>query len=195
MHKCLLLPLTVDAVWYEPTGRSSHSSAVVGQRLFLWAGNQSEIPRAHDSGEKRAFLSHVDVFHLQVGSWKQLITSGTPPLGVCGGDTCVAVDSDLHYFGGWCGHDMSCYHNSVHKLSTSSLQWRMLAPTTSKGRGPMKKDYCGMVAFKDGKENFLYVVGGHGPTPSSHQPGAQYEYDSRSTYTNEQHLFSLNKSE
>jgi len=159
----------------------------------LWAGNQERVPSVHDNSQKRAFLSRVEVFHLQSGSWEQQTTSGTPPLGVAG-YACVAVDSDLHYFGGWCGHG-DCYHNSVHKLSTSSLQWRVLAPTTTGGRGPMRKSHCGMVAFKDGEEEFLFMVGGWGPTPSSHQPGAQYEQKYGITWTNEQHMFSLSTSE
>ena len=183
----------METVWYEPTGRSSHSTAVVGQRLFLWAGNQATTPRVHDSDEKRAFLSHVDIFHLESGNWKQQATSGIPPLGVSG-YACVAVDSDLHYFGGACGHD-DCYHNSVHKLSTSSYQWKVLAPTTTEDRGPMKKRYCGMVAFKDGREDFLFVVGGEGSIPSTHQPSARYEQDGAFTYTNEQHMFSVNNGE
>ena len=164
---------------------------MVGERLFLWAGGSPDgiATLVHDSAEKRAFLSRMDVFHLQSGSWKQQTTSGTPPPGMFG-YTCVPVDSDLHYFGGGCGHGY-CYHNSVHKLSTSSLQWRVLAPTTTESRGPMKKRYCGMVAFKDGEEDFLFVVGGYGSTPSSRQPGAQYENDR----TNEQHMFSLSTSE
>ena len=158
----------------------------------MWAGNQEGIPNIHDSSQKRAFLSRVEVFHLQRGTWEQQTTSGTPPLGVQD-YTCVAVDSDLHYFGGSCGHG-DCKHNSVHKLSTS-FQWRMLAATTTEGGGPMRKSLCGMVAFKDGEENFLFVVGGIGPTPSSHQPGAQYEKDIVGTWTNEQHTFSLSTSE
>ena len=155
----------------------------------MWAGNQDDAPSVHDSAEKRTFLSRVDVYHLQRGSWEQQTTSGTPPLGMFG-YSCVAVDSVLHYFGGGCGHD-DCYHNSVHKLSTTSLQWRELAPTATEGRGPIKKCYGGMVAFKDGEEGFLFVVGGNGPTPSSRQPGAQYELYK----TNEQHMFSLSTSE
>ena len=124
----------------------------------MWAGGQDDAPCVHDSSKKRAFLSQVDVFHLQRGNWKQQTTSGTPPLGMFG-YACVAVDSDLHYFGGYCGHD-DCFHNNVHKLSTSSLQWRVLAPTTTEGRGPMGKGLCGMVAFKDGEEDLLFVVGG-----------------------------------
>ena len=156
----------------------------------MWAGYQEQTHDYHDSAKKRSFLSHVDVFNLQKGRWEQQPTSGTPPLGV-GGYACVAVDSDLHYFGGWCGHG-NCRHNSVHKLSTSSFQWMMLAPTTTRGSGPMKKSHCGMVSFKDGEENFLFVVGGRGPTPSSHQLGAQYTQDTKFTCTNEQHMFSLN---
>ena len=191
--KPLLLPLTVEATWYEPTGRIGHSTAVVGERLFLWAGNHVETAHTHDSAEKRAFLSRVEVFHLQSGSWEQQKTSGAPPLGV-GGYSCVALDSDIHYFGGHCGHG-DCYHNSVHKLSTSSLQWRVLVPTTKKGKGPMKKAFCGMLAFKNEEEDFLFVVGGLGPTPSSRQPGAQYQEGSEFTYTDEQHIFSLHTCE
>ena len=191
--KCLLLPLTAKAGLYEPAGRSSHSTAVVGESLFLWAGKQERLPRVHHNSEKRAFLSRVDVFHPQNGSWEQQTTSGTPPLEVCD-YACVAVDSDLHYFGGYCGHG-DCRHNSVHKLNTSSLQWRVLVPTTTKGKGPMRKSHCGMVAFKDGKKEFLFVVGGWGTTPSSHQPGAQYQQEDGSTLTNEQHMFSLSTSE
>ena len=177
-----------EAERHEPTSRYFHSTAVVGERLFLWAGNQEETPRTHDSADKRTFLSCVEVFHLQRGSWEQQTTSGIPPLGVAG-YACVAVDSDLHYFGGWCGHG-DCRHNSVHKLSTSSLQWRVLAPTTTGGKAPMKKAHSGMVAFKDGGEDFLFVIGGRAAI-SSWQPGVQYEHND----INEQHTFSLSTSE
>ena len=107
----------------------------------------------------------------------------------------VLYGDDLHFFGGHCGH-RSCYHNGVHKLSTSSLQWAMLSPTTSEDGAPMKKAYCGMVAFKDGEEAILFVVGGSGTTPSSRQPGAQYEeIFSGCVRTNEQHMFTLSTSE
>ena len=191
--KCFVLHLTAEAGWYQPAGRRGHSTAVVGQRLFLWAGNQEKAPRVHDTAEKRAFLSRVDVFHIQSGSWEQKSTSGTPPLGTWG-YACAAVDCDLHYFGGVCGHDV-CRHNSVHRLSTSSLQWKMLAATTTEGRRPMKKSFCGMVAFKDGEEDFLFVVGGMATTASSKQLGAQYVQRDRYLFTNEQHMFSMKTSE
>ena len=127
---------------------------------------------------KIRFISCVEVFHCETGDWIHQSTSGAPPLGVCGYG-CTAVGDTLHFFGGYCNHG-DCYHNSIHSLSTSSLHWVELSPTTSEGGAPMRKGFCGTVAFKDGEEDILYVVAGHGPTPSYRQPGAQYEAVGRS---------------
>ena len=179
---------------YEPTPRCLHKTVVIGGKLYMWAGLVKGLPPVHDSRKKRAVVSSVDVFHLESGDWVQQLTSGTPPLGVAG-YACAAVSDKLHYFGGYCVHG-HCYHNGVHKLSTSSLQWVTLSPTTSEDGAPMKKAYCGMVAFKDGEEDILFVVGGLGTTPSSRQPGAQYEKISDVIFRcNEQHMFTLSTSE
>ena len=181
--------------WREPAGRYNHSTAVVDNQLYLWGGDQHRMPKVHDSAEKRQFLSSVEVFDVNTGCWEQRTTRGTPPLGVWG-YSCVAVRNELHYFGGYCGHSSYCYHNSVHTLSTSTLQWRMLAPSTREGGAPMQKNRCGMVHFTDGEEDLLYVVGGWGPAPSSPQHGAQYLPDGiGGVRTNEQHIFSLSTSE
>ena len=195
LYRDLLFLLIVDE-WREPAGRRDHSTAVVDHQLYLWGGDQQGMPEVHDSAEKRQFFSSVEVFDVNTGCWEQHTTSGTPPLGVVG-FACVAVGNDLHYFGGYCGHH-GCYRNSVHTLSTSYLQWRMLAPSRTKGRArPMQKDRCGMVHFTDGEEDLLYVVGGRGhAVPSSQQHGAQY-YQSvfGDVLTNEQQIFSLSTSE
>ena len=190
----VLLLLTAAGGWRELAGRRRHSTAVVGEEVYLWGGGQDGLPRVHDSAEKRAFLSSVEVFNVNTGCWEQRTTRGTPPLGVWG-YSCVAVRNDLYYFGGGCGHDV-CFYNSVHTLSTSTLQWRMLAPTTSEDGAPMKKSGCGVVHFTDEEEDLLFVVGGYGPTPSSHQHGARYR-QARKGYsnTNEQHIFCLSTSE
>ena len=191
---CLIALLCTVSGGYEPTPRTGHKTVVIGGKLYMWAGWMRGLPRVHDSPEKRAFVSSVDVFHLESGDWVQQLTSGTPPLGVIG-YACAAVGDELHYFGGDCGHS-GCYHNGVHKLSTSSLQWVMLSPTTSEDGAPMKKAYCGMVAFKDGEEEILFVVGGSGTTSSSCQPGAQYKKISDVIFIcNEQHMFTLSTSE
>ena len=149
----------------------------------------------HVCQEKIRFISScVDVFHCENGDWVHQPTSGAPPLGVRGYG-CTAVGDTLHFFGGYC-YRGNCFHNSIHSLSTSSLHWVELSPTTSEGRAPMRKNLCGTVAFKDGEEDILYVLAGRGPTPTYCQPGAQYQVvDSVSVRCNEQHMFSLSTSE
>ena len=154
------------------------------------------MPNVHDM---RRFISCVEVFHCETGVWIHQPTSGAPPLGVRGYG-CTAVGDTLHFFGGNSNHmhaGNKVYHNGIHSLSTSSLHWVELSPTTSEGGAPMRKSYSGTVAFKDGEEDILYVVAGFGPTPSYRQPGAQYEatgYKDR-VRCNEQHMFSLSTSE
>ena len=59
-----------------------------------------------------------------------------------------------------------------------------------------KSKHGGVVHFTDEEEDLLFVVGGYGPTPSSHQHGAQYKQDDDDyVSTNEQHIFSLSTSE
>ena len=191
--------------WREPTGRMRHRTAVVDNQLYLWGGTQQGMPEVHDSAEKRQFFSSVEVFDVNTGCWEQRTTSGTPPLGVTG-YSCVAVRNDLHYFGGWCGHGdcfhdsghKDCYYNSVHALSTSTLQWRMLAPSTTEDGAPMKEKSCncGMVHFTDGEEDLLYVVGGmvHA-AQSSPLHGEECQLLYFCVCTHEQHIFSLSTSE
>ena len=151
------------------------------------------IPEVHDRPKKREFLSSVDVFQSDCGDWIRRETSGTPPLGARA-YSCAAVGDSLYYFGGDCEHD-KCYRNSVHKLSTSSLQWTMLSPSTSESGAPMRKMNSGMVAFRDGEEDILCVVAGYGLTPSHRQPGTKYEISGSHTWCNEQHMFSISSSE
>ena len=160
----------------------------------MWAGRIDGMPEVHDSQEKRRLISCVELFHCETGDWICQPTSGPPPLGV-DGYGCTAVGDTLHFFGGWCCHG-NCYHNCLHSLSTLSLHWVELSPTTSEGGAPMRKRDCGTVAFKDGEEDILYVVAGYGHTPLYCQPGAQYEtVGSDSVSCNEQHMFSLSTSE
>ena len=180
---------------YEPAARYGHTPLLVDGNLYMWGGWMDGIPQVHDSPEKREFLSSVDVFQSDCGDWIRRETSGTPPLGL-DGYRCAAVGDSLYYFGGYCGHD-DCYHNSVHKLSTSSLQWMMLSPTTSESGAPMRKINSGMVAFRDGEEDILCVLAGYSTlSPSHRQSGAQYKTnDHGSNWCNEQHMFSLTTSE
>ena len=180
---------------YEPNSRIRHKTIRVGSNVYMWAGRVDGMPKVHDSQEKRRFISCVEVFHSGIGEWTRQPTSGVPPLGVSGYG-CTAVGDALHFFGGWCNHD-DCCHNSIYSLSTSSLHWVELSPTTLGGGAPIRKSNCGTVAFKDGEEDILYIVAGHGPTPLQRQPGAQYKDAVTSDHVrcNEQHMFSLSTSE
>ena len=62
--------------------------------------------------------------------------------------------------------DMPRVHDSVHKLSTLSLQWMTLSPSTSESGAPGDEEVClcGMVAFRDGEEDILCVVAGYSST-------------------------------
>ena len=200
LDKIILLMLTSFLLLtaknrYEPDPRRGHQTIRVGSNVYMWAGEVKGIPRAHDSREKRQFVSCVEVFHSERGDWTRQPTSGTPPLGVRGYG-CTAVGDALHFFGGHCNHGL-CYHNSIHSLNTSSLHWVELSPTTSEGGAPLRKSYCGTVAFMDGEEDILYIVAGYGPIQSYYQPGAQYIANSAidCVWCNEQHMFSLSTSE
>ena len=57
----------------------------------------------HDSEEKRKLTSNIQHFTPSTGQWVSRATTGTPPLGVIG-YSCTAIDDQLYYFGGYCGH-------------------------------------------------------------------------------------------
>ena len=143
MHTTIPVLFTTRTVCrYEPAGCYVHSSAVVRERLFVWAGYQDDaMPMSvHDSAEKQAFLSHIEVFHLQSSTWEQQLTRERPPLGAIG-YACAAVEDEYLYFlGGWFCH-RECKHNSLNNLNTATFHWKMLAPTTSKGVGPITRRY------------------------------------------------------
>ena len=76
---CLIALLCTVFGGYEPASRNKHKTVVIGGKLYMWAGAVRGLPLVHDSPEKRAFVSSVDVFHLESGDWVQQLTSGTPP--------------------------------------------------------------------------------------------------------------------
>ena len=130
--------------------------------------------------------------HLQEWKWQQKHTTGPAPLGV---DGCAftVVGKRLVVYGGHCGHG-ACYHNSLHELSTTSLEWTVLAPSETE-RAPMKKHSCGIAVYNtDG----LCVFGGYGLLTTGTHLTAQYENEATYTkvnnelatgYTNELHIF------
>ena len=141
----------------------------------MWGGYQSGLPEVHDSEEKKASSSVMEVCDLASGRWEQKPTTGTPPLGVY--DYAAAViGREIFFFGGYCGHG-DCYHNSLFSFNVDTFNWKELSPT-SPHHGPMMKSYCGMVAVQFEGEAYLVVIGGsnYNSQPGT-QRGAQYESD------------------
>ena len=156
----------------------------------MWGGYQPGLPRVHDSEEKKASSSVMEVCHLASGRWEQKPTTGTPPLGVYGYASAV-IGREIFFFGGYCGHG-GCYHNSLFSFNVDTFNWKELSPT-SPHHGPMMKRYCGMVAVQFEEEAYLVVIGGSndkGQQPGT-QRGAQYESRGITQYCNEIHYYKL----
>ena len=173
---------------HEFKGGSEHKAPVIGDSLYLWAGNQVDFPfYVHDSFEKRRQASTVKVFSFSTGQWSSQLTRGTPPQGVAG-YSCATSHSNIYYYGGWCGHD-NCYYNSLNVLNTLNMNWTLVQPNND---SMMKKGYTGMLLLDFDNTEYLFFVGGMGSTPTIHHPQFQYDQlnDGR-VRTNEQLLYNL----
>ena len=175
--------------YYVPTKRYGHSTHIVGDYLYMWGGNIDGLPRVHDNEVKRKMTSVIEVFHLPTGRWEQRPTNGKPPLGVYGYAS-IVISNRIYYFGGRCNHGQ-CRHNSVNSLITDSLRWNELFPINP-SMGPMMKSDCGMISLTFNKVDYLLVVGGIGPRPTSPEAGAQYsDAYGGNVRTNEHHYYQL----
>ncbi|XP_019860167.1 PREDICTED: kelch domain-containing protein 1-like [Amphimedon queenslandica] len=176
---------------YEPVERSDHSTVRVGDYLYMWGGDQPDLPKVHNNDKKKALSSLMEVYHLPTGRWEQKPTTGNPPLGIWAYAS-AAIGNEIFYFGGRCNHD-SCFHNSLYSFNVDTFTWRELSPTTPH-HGPMMKGYCGMVAFQLNGKDYLAVIGGRGPSSNNTptQPNAKYQrLVANSKRTNEIHYYKV----
>ena len=177
---------------YQPAGRAGHRSNAVGNKLYVWSGEQRDRPKIHSSEAKQRYNSRVEILDLITGNWRQCPTTGNPPLGFTEYASAV-IDNNIIYFGGWCGHE-GCYHNSLTSLCVDTMQWKELSPTNPH-TGPMMKSRCGMIPVKIDGKYFLLVIGGRGPSINTpRQDTALYSdkgMPSGYIRTNEQHYFNL----
>ena len=167
--------------------RDRHSTIKVGDYLYMWGGLQPGLPYVHDSEEKRAMCSVMEVCRLVSGRWEQKpTTDGTPPLGIIS-YAAAAIGNEIFFYGGYCSH-LGCYHNSLFSFNVDTFNWKELSPTTPH-HGPRMKCYCDMVAVQLDGEDYLVVIGGYGPSDNNtpKQPGAQYSGDR----CNEIHYYKL----
>ncbi|XP_019852176.1 PREDICTED: uncharacterized protein LOC105312801 isoform X2 [Amphimedon queenslandica] len=168
-------------------GRAFHCTVSVGDSLYVWGGAQDGLPGVHDSVEKRRITSNIRHFTPSTGQWITRGTTGTPPLGVrayC----CTAINDQLYYFGGYCGHG-DCYHNSITQLDTVSLQWRELEPTDATRR-VMRRGGGGMISFEHDGVHHLLMIGGMGSKPAVQLPHYKYiELSDGNWRTNEHSMY------
>ena len=178
---------------FDYTGLSfvaEHDTVVLGDSLYMWGGDELELPAVHDSVEKRTITSRLKVLHLPSGQWSIKTTSGNPPLGVRG-YSCSTVGEKIYYFGGNCGHD-DCCHNSLNELDTVTLTWKQLQPTDD-NIAVMKRARSGMKTVED-DGTYLSIIGGEARSPPTVQlEQAQYTWSSNGhvVYTNECNMYNI----
>ena len=184
-------------IWYISfstglEGRAFHHTQVIGDSLYLWGGDQPNLPKVHNNDEKRRLTSQIQIFNITSGKWDTKPTRGNPPLGVIR-YSCTTFNNKIYYFGGYCGHDI-CYHNSLNELDTSTLTWTQISPTDDI-RPVMKRGYGGMMLTEYGGVHCLLVIGGIGSPPSTKLSQAQYiKLPSGRVLTNEQNLYNISTS-
>ena len=161
---------------------------MIGDALYLWAGDQEDLPRVHDSNRKRELTSNIELYHLPSGQWSIKPTSGKPPLGVYG-YSCSAVNDKIYYFGGGCTHDY-CYHNSLNELDTVTAKWKELQPTND-DIPVMKRSYGGMITIENDGIHCLLMIGGVGSPPNVELPDTEYSDYDDDVRTNEQNMYNL----
>ena len=159
----------------------------------MWAGRQDDLPEVHDSEEKRKLTCNIQHFTPSTGQWVSRVTTGTPPLGVRA-YSCTAIDDQLYYFGGYCGHDYDCFHNNITQLDTVSLQWRELEPTDAT-RPVMRRESGGMISLEHDGVHHLLMIGGVGSKPAVQLPHYKYiQLSGEYWRTNEHSIYNLSSS-
>ena len=163
----------------EPSPRRGHCSALVEEKFYVWGGRTKKFLE-----RKSELASSVHGFNQFLELWAENESSGVPPLGLYTG-ACASAGHHVYVYGGYDGsHDQG----SLHQLDTRSWTWEQLSSA-----GPMRKVGCGMVAH----DSKLVLFGGYGYPSGPTQTGAEFVKDSKYTsgvrWTNELHLFDLNK--
>ena len=171
---------------YEPKPRLWHNAGAVRGECFISAGRTTDFDKT-----KEELSSTVEVFDQYLEQWRQLKTTGSPPVGFYNGGCCVSPNGDLFAYAGGTGGSASC--GGLYKLSF--LKWSWLS-MQSDAKSPGNKHACAIICFNKKK---VAVIGGYGPPPASLQPGATFIKDKRYTngegWTNEVHIFDTDQCE
>ena len=101
----------------EPSPRFLHSSAAVGDQLYLWGGHTEDFLK-----KKNVLASALHSFHPALESWERHKCSGPPPPALHGA-ACVSTGNYLYLYG---GYDGSNCRGSLYRLDTKSQKWQQL---------------------------------------------------------------------
>ena len=146
------------------------------------------MPLVHGSVDKMKLISLVEVFDIPSLSWSRVPTAGIPPTAVMN-YSCASIDNEVFLFGGCC-KPRDCYHNDTFVLNTASKEWSWVLYANAE-MAPMKKIGHCMISFRSDKEDYLLVVGGLGPTPTtthSHSMYTSVPTLANHFFTNEAHI-------
>ena len=167
----------------EPSPRFVHGAVAVGGRCYLWGGRVQDF----SASGRRKLLSTVEIFDPYLETWEKHHTTGVPPPGLYFG-ACTSLLDSLYWFG---GNDGSSFYNSLHRLDTTTLEWREIHPL-NQADGPMRKSGCEIVSFLQDR---LAVFGGYGIPTGPTQPGAMFtkntDYTDGRGWSNELHVFNI----
>ena len=176
---------------YEPASRSSHcqaSSSGEG-RVYAWGGLILEF-ESGSKDDRIKLAGHIEQFDPYLEIWSQLNTGGTPHPGLFDA-ACTSFGDCLYMYG---GVTLKKYKGCLSYLNMKTLTWSLLCGPEACG-GPMIKQGCGMVHFKEGK---LAVIGGYGYPSGSIQPGSSFMRDPKFKdwtrgWSNEFHVFDISQ--
>ena len=171
---------------YEPSPRFLHGAAAVEGKCYLWGGCVQDF----SASGRRKLASTIEIFDPYLETWEEHHTTGLPPSGLYDG-ACTSLLDSLYWFG---GYNSRCFHNSLHKLDPTTLEWSELQPL-NQADGPMRKAGCGMVSFLQDR---LAMFGGYGILTDSIQPGAMFTKNTTFTggkgWSNELNVFNIMES-
>ena len=172
--------------------RANHRMITIDGRVFNWGGERADMPMVHDISLKRNLTWKIETFDMASLSWSSIPTTGDPPAAVMF-YSCCSVDCKMFLFGGNCIPN-DCYHNDLFTFDTLCNEWRQVDSSIT---NPMKKHGHEMTSFSINNEDYLFVFGGIGPTPTSAPSHGQYVPSTRlpnRSYTNEVHMLCVTPS-
>ena len=168
----------------------------IGNKVYNWGGNRPNLPEVHRGNRlKDSLTSKVEVFDMESLSWNSVDTTGVPPAAMIE-FACCSVGSKMYTFGGSCIPD-NCYHNDLFAFDTLNKEWRQVDSYGLATKSPMKKQGSEMVSFTSNNEEFLFVFGGYGPTPTRIPSDGQFIPHPNvlnTTSTNEVHMMNVSSS-